>query len=41
VGQDVARYSTYLKLGQPIVDNASAGVAVSSGRFQYLARMTQ
>jgi NTE family protein len=38
VGQDVARYSTYLKLGQPIVDNASAGVAVSSVRFQYLGQ---
>ena len=38
VGEDVARYSTYLKLGQPIVDNASSGVSVSSVRFQYLGQ---
>jgi len=38
VGQDVARQSTYLKLGQPIIDNAAAGVAISSVRFQYLGQ---
>jgi NTE family protein len=38
VGQDIARYSMYLKLGLPIVDNAAAAVAISSARFQYLGQ---
>jgi len=38
VGEDVARYSTYLKLGFPIAENSSQGVAVSSVRFQYLGQ---
>jgi NTE family protein len=38
VGQDIARYSTYLKLGVPIVENAAETVAVSSIRFQYLGQ---
>jgi NTE family protein len=38
VGEDVARYSTYLKLGSPIAENSSFGETVSSVRFQYLGQ---
>jgi NTE family protein len=38
VGEDVARYSTYLKLGFPVAENSSLGEAISSVRFQYLGQ---